>query len=147
MISNRCSYLPRKDVFEKRKWHLIDASNKILGRLSVEISCILLGKNKKFYSSHIDCGDFVVVINSDKIVLTGKKFYQKKYFTHSNYPGGVKIIPYSTLMLKNSKKVLFLSVKGMLPKNKLADKQIKRLKILNDDNNIHNVHFEKTIGR
>jgi large subunit ribosomal protein L13 len=146
MTINSCSYLPKKDVFEKRKWHLIDASGKVLGRLSVEISCLLLGKNKKFYSNHIDCGDFVVVINSDKIILTGKKFYQKKYFTHSHYPGGAKIIPYSTLISKNSKKVLFLSVKGMLPKNKLSSRQIKRLKILNDSNNIHSVHFKKSIG-
>jgi large subunit ribosomal protein L13 len=133
---NKKTYLPKQDLIE-RKWHLIDANGKILGRLSVEIAKLLRGKNKIFYTNHIDCGDFVVVTNISKILLTGKKLDQKTYFTYSGYPGGVKLTPYSILMIKNPERALFSSVKGMLPKNKLADRQIKRLKMFKYDEHKH----------
>jgi large subunit ribosomal protein L13 len=137
---NKKTYLPKQDAIE-RKWHLIDASGKILGRLAVEIAELLRGKNKVFYTNHIDCGDFVVVVNASKIVLTGKKLDQKTYFTYSGYPGGAKLTPYSVLMEKSPEKALLAGVKGMLPKNKLADKQITRLKVFREDKHTHSVQL------
>jgi large subunit ribosomal protein L13 len=133
---NKKTFLPKQDAIE-RKWHLIDASGKILGRLAVKIAELLRGKNRVFYTNHIDCGDFVVVTNASKIILTGKKLDQKTYFTYSGYPGGAKLTPYSVLMAKSPEKALFAAVKGMLPKNKLADRQIKRLKVFKDDKHVH----------
>jgi large subunit ribosomal protein L13 len=133
---NKKTFLPKQLAIE-RKWHLIDADGEILGRLAVKIAELLRGKNKVFYTSHIDCGDFVVIINASKIILTGKKLAQKTYFTYSGYPGGAKLTPYSILMSKNPEKALFVAVKGMLPKNKLADKQITRLKVFKNDEHTH----------
>ena len=137
---NKKTYLPKQDAIE-RKWHLIDASGKILGRLAVEIAELLRGKNKVFYTNHIDCGDFVVVVNASKIVLTGKKLDQKTYFTYSGYPGGAKLTPYSVLMEKSPEKALLTAVKGMLPKNKLADRQITRLKVFREDKHTHSAQL------
>jgi large subunit ribosomal protein L13 len=133
---NKKTFLPKQDAIE-RKWHLIDADGEILGRLAVRIAELLRGKNKVFYTNHIDCGDFVVVTNAGKIILTGKKLDQKTYFTYSGYPGGAKLTPYSVLMAKSPEKALFAAVKGMLPKNKLADKQITRLKVFKDGKHMH----------
>jgi large subunit ribosomal protein L13 len=137
---NKKTYLPKQDAVE-RKWHLIDANGKVLGRLAVEIAEILRGKNKVFYTNHIDCGDFVVVVNARKIVLTGKKLDQKTYFTYSGYPGGAKLTPYSVLMEKSPEKALLAAVKGMLPKNKLADRQITRLKVFKEDRHTHSAQL------
>jgi large subunit ribosomal protein L13 len=137
---NKKTFLPKIDEI-KREWHLIDANGKVLGRLAVEIAGILRGKKKVFYTNHIDCGDFVVVTNAKKIVLTGKKLEQKTHFSYSGYPGGTTFTPYSVLMEKQPEKALMLAVKGMLPKNKLADKQLKRLKVYKDDKHIHSAQF------
>ncbi|MDR2811890.1 MAG: 50S ribosomal protein L13 [Endomicrobium sp.] len=137
---NKKTYLPKQEAIE-RKWHLRDASGKILGRLAVEIAELLRGKDKVFYTNHIDCGDFVVVVNASKIVLTGKKLDQKTYFTYSGYPGGAKLTPYSVLMEKSPEKALFAAVKGMLPKNKLADRQITRLKVFREDKHTHSAQL------
>ena len=134
------TYLPKVDGIE-RKWHLIDADGKVLGRLAVQIADILRGKKKVIYTNHIDVGDFVVVTNASKITLTGKKLDQKTYFTYSGYPGGAKLKPYSVLMAEAPEKALFAAVKGMLPKNKLADKQLKRLKVFRDDKHDHAAQF------
>jgi large subunit ribosomal protein L13 len=141
---NKKTYLPKQDVIE-RKWHLIDASGKVLGRLAVEVAALLRGKGKAFYTNHIDCGDFVVVTNASKIALTGKKLDQKTYFTFSGYPGGAKLTPYSLLMDKNPQKALLAAVKGMLPKNKLADRQITRLKVFKDDNHNHRAQLTVSV--
>ncbi|MDR1721408.1 MAG: 50S ribosomal protein L13 [Endomicrobium sp.] len=135
-MNNKNTYLPRQDTI-KRKWHLINADGEVLGRLAVKIAGLLRGKNKVFYTNHIDCGDFVVVTNASKIALTGKKLSQKTYFTYSGYPGGVKLTPYSVLMVKKPEKALIAAVKGMLPKNKLADKQITRLKVFKNNEHKH----------
>ncbi|MDR3256406.1 MAG: 50S ribosomal protein L13 [Endomicrobium sp.] len=137
---NKKTYLPKQDSIE-RKWHLIDANGKILGRLAVEVAELLRGKKKVLYTNHIDCGDFVVVTNASKIALTGKKLDQKTYFTYSGYPGGAKLTPYSVLMVKYPEKALLAAVKGMLPKNKLADRQITRLKVFKDDKHTHSAQF------
>ena len=120
--------LPSKmDVVKKRRCMSIDATGKVLGRLSCDIAIFLMGKLKRDYVSFFDCGDFVDVFNVDKIFLSGNKLSQKSFFYHTGYPGGDRKIPYSVLMKKNPKKVLEISVKRMLPKNRLAKRQILRL--------------------
>lgn len=111
----------------ERKWHLIDAANIPLGRVATAVADLLSGKLKPTYTPHVDNGDFVVVINTDKIALTGKKLTDKFYRHHSGYPGGLKETNYQTLMRTNSPKALQVAVKGMLRKNSLGRKQITRL--------------------
>lgn len=113
----------------KRKWYLVDAKDKILGRMASRIARILTGKDKVQYSPYVDCGDFVVVINADKFKVTGKKMEDKIYYHHSFYPGGLKAISLKALLQKSPKKALFHAVSGMLPKNKLRSRRLRRLKI------------------
>lgn len=113
----------------ERKNHIIDAANKALGRLASEISVLLRGKHKPDFVPNQDCGDFVTVKNIQEVKFTGKKLEKKTYFRHSDYLGGVKIIPLSKLQKENPAEVLKRAVLGMLPKNKLKAKQIKRLRI------------------
>ncbi len=114
----------------KKKWYLIDADGKVLGRLASEVASLLRGKGKPEFSPHQDLGDGVVIINAEKVVLTGKKLTQKFDFRYSGYPGGEKLTPYSILMKKNPEKAVTMAVKGMLPPNKLRDKMIRRLKVV-----------------
>lgn len=131
---NTKTTLPTKEFIEKnRKWHLIDASNQTLGRMASKIATLLMGKNKSYYTTHIDCGDFVVVTNTDKIKLTGNKEEEKYYFSHSGYAKGAKITSFKDMMQKDSRKVVYLAVKRMLDKNRLRDKRLKRLKLYKDD--------------
>lgn len=122
------SYMAKTNEVE-RKWHIIDAEDKVLGRLATEVATILSGKNKPIYTSHVDTGDFVIIINAGKIRLTGKKLYQNNYTYHTGYPGGLKQVAYKQLMQENPGKIIELAVKGMLPKNKLGRKMIKKMKI------------------
>jgi large subunit ribosomal protein L13 len=140
---NKKTFLPKINEID-RKWHLIDANGKVLGRLAVEVANLLRGKGKVIYTNHIDCGDFVVVTNAEKIVLTGNKLEQKQHFSYSGYPGGTSFTPYSVLMQKQPQKALMLAVKGMLADNKLAARQLKRLKVYRDANHKHDaqVHLE-----
>ncbi|MBD3345755.1 MAG: 50S ribosomal protein L13 [Chitinivibrionales bacterium] len=112
-----------------RKWYLVDAENKILGRLASEIAKKLIGKNKPFYSPNQDHGDNVVVINSDKVALSGRKPETKSYFRHSQYPGGEKIRPYRKQMELDSTRVIVNAVKGMVPKNTLGRAIMKKLHV------------------
>ncbi len=118
----------------ERKWYIVDAANMPLGRLASQVADILTGKNKTIYTPHVDTGDFVVVINSDKVVLTGKKLEQKTMRWHTGYIGGLKEVGYDTLMAKDSTKVIEKAVKGMLPKTSLGRKQITRLHVYKDEN-------------
>ncbi len=118
----------------KRKWYLVDATNMPLGRLASQVAKLLIGKDKTTFTPHVDVGDFVVVINSDKIVLTGNKLEDKKHTYHTGYVGGLKSVDYKTLMAKNSDKAVELAVKGMLPKTTLGRKQITRLYVYKDEN-------------
>jgi len=113
----------------KRVWHLIDAKEQILGRLATKVANLLVGKDKPYFVSHLDCGDYVVVINASQVRVSGKKVKQKKYYRHSGYPGGLKEITFSQQMEKDPTKVIRHAVAGMLPKNKLRDKRLARLKI------------------
>ena len=113
----------------KNDWFLIDAENAVVGRLASYISKVLRGKNKPQYTPHMDNGDFVVVVNIEKIKFTGNKFYQKKYYKHTGYPGGIKSTTPSILMDKKPDRILKLAVKRMLPDGPLAKKQLSKLKI------------------
>ena len=113
----------------ERKWYVIDADGEILGRLATKIANILRGKNKPEYTAHVDTGDFVVVINADKIRVTGKKDTDKKYYRHSGFPGGLKITSFRQLMEKNPTSAIEKAVKGMLPHNTLGDEQFQKLKV------------------
>jgi large subunit ribosomal protein L13 len=136
------TYFPKSNEIV-RGWHHIDASGKVLGRLSTHIADVLRGKDKVIFSRDIDCGDFVVVTNAEKIVLTGKKLEQKLDFRHSGYPGGDKYTTYEKLMAEKPERALLLAVKGMLPKNKLADRQITRLKVYRSNEHPHAAQFAK----
>ena len=126
-MNNTTHSVKAKEI--ERKWYVIDAADKPLGRVATEVARLLKGKHKPTYSKHMDCGDFVIVINSDKIVLTGNKLNDKYYRHHSGYMTGLKEINYKDLMAKSSDKALTLAVKGMLPKNSLGRSMITKLKI------------------
>jgi len=112
-----------------QKWYVVDATDQVLGRLAANVAKVIRGKNKAFYTPNMDAGDFVVVINADKVVMTGKRETQKTYFHHSTYPGGVKIRSYAEMMEKKPEFVIETAVKGMLPKTKLGRKLMKKLKV------------------
>lgn len=131
MLAKTYSAKP-KDI--KREWHLLDASTITLGRLSTIAATLLSGKHKPSYTPHIDGGDGVVIINSDKLKLTGKKLLKKRYYRHSGYPGSLKSYTAEQLLKKDSTKVIELAVKGMLPKNKLQTGRLARLRIYKDEN-------------
>ncbi len=111
----------------ERKWFVIDAAGKPLGRTAAKAAVLLRGKNKVDYTPNVDCGNFVVIINTDKAVLTGKKLEKKYYRTHSGWIGGLKETQYKTLMAENSDKAMFIAVKGMVPSNSLGAKAMTRL--------------------
>ena len=113
----------------ERKWYVVDATDVPLGRLSTVVASVLRGKNKPTFTPHLDTGDFVIVINADKVKLTGKKATDKIYYRHSNYPGGLKSITAGELRAKNSRRLIETSVKGMLPKNTLGRKQFTKLNV------------------
>ena len=112
-----------------RDWYLIDAAEQTLGRLSTKVAHLLRGKNKTYFVPNLDCGDFVIIINADKIVLTGSKELQKEYQRYSGYQGGLKRIPFKRMISEKPEEVIFKAVKGMLPKNSLGRKMIKKLKV------------------
>ncbi len=112
-----------------RKWYVVDAANISLGRVASQVAAVLRGKNKPIYTPHVDTGDYVIVINTDKMVLTGNKATQKMYYRHSGFPGGLKETSYKELMEKKSDFALEKAVKGMLPKNSLGKKMFMKLKV------------------
>ena len=113
----------------KRKWYLIDADGQTLGRLSSEVARILRGKNKPIYTPHVDTGDFVIIVNAEKIALTGNKLDQKMHRYHSGYPGGLKEIKYRQFIERTPERVIEVAVKGMLPKNSLGKSMFTKLKV------------------
>jgi len=121
----------------KRQWHVIDASDKVLGRLATQVASLLMGKHKPMFSRHLDTGDFVVVINADKVRLTGNKARQKVYYRHSGYPGGLKSVSFEEMMQTHPTRVIEHAVKGMLPHNRLGASMIKKLKVYTGDNHPH----------
>ena len=122
------SFLAKKGQCE-HKWVLVDADGAILGRMASKIAPILMGKNKPTYTPHVDTGDYVVVINADKIKVTGQKARDKEYDYYTHYPGGHKFVKFADMMAKKPEKVIELAVKRMLPKNKLGRKMLQKLKV------------------
>ncbi|MHC4062868.1 MAG: 50S ribosomal protein L13 [Planctomycetota bacterium] len=122
------SFMAKKDQCEA-KWLLVDADNAVLGRMAAKIAPLLMGKTKPTYTPHVDTGDHVIVINADKVRLTGKKARDKQYDYYTHYPGGHKFVSFSDMMAKKPEKVVELAVRRMLPKNKLGRKMLKKLKV------------------
>jgi large subunit ribosomal protein L13 len=113
----------------ERKWFVVDAEGQTLGRLAAEVAKVLRGKNKPIFTPHVDTGDYVIVINADKVVLTGKKLIQKTYFRHSGYPGGASFTQAGHMLEKHPERVIEMAVKGMLPKNKLGAQLFRKLNV------------------
>lgn len=130
------TYIPKEAEIEK-KWYLVDAEGKILGRLASKIAQILSGKNKPIYTPHLDVGDFVVVINAQKVKVTGGKEEKKMYYHHTGYPGGIKGIVYEDLLKKKPAMIIQEAVRGMLPKSKLGRKMFKKLKVYAGEKHPH----------
>ena len=126
----------------KRSWHLIDAEKKILGRLSVNVAQILMGKNKSYYTPYLDTGDYVVVTNAQKVALSGKKEKQKKYYHHSQFPGGLKVKTAQQVREQKPEEVIRHSVRGMLPKTKLGKLMLKKLYVFKDDKHPYSDKFK-----
>ena len=137
------SFIKKSEI--RNNWLLIDAENAVVGRLAAYISKVLRGKNKTQFTPHIDNGDFVIVTNIEKIKFTGKKFNNKKYYRHTNHPGGLKITTPSILIKKKPEEILKLAVKRMLPGGPLAKKQLSKLKIYKGKTHPHEVQNPKTI--
>lgn len=127
----------------KRVWHLIDVKGKTLGRVSTEIAKLLTGKAKPYFVRHLDCGDFVVVINAKDIAVTGKKEDKKMYYRHSGYPGGFKAESLRDLRVRKPEEVMYHAVKGMLPQNRLRDKMLKRLKVFAGEEHEYGEKFKQ----
>jgi large subunit ribosomal protein L13 len=130
------TYLPKKGEVE-RKWYVIDAADKPLGRLASKIATILRGKHKTCFAPDVDTGDFVIIVNASKVKVTGKKFNQKLYYHHTLYPRGLRVKSYREIIEENPTKVIEHAVRGMLPHNSLGEKQFKKLKIYTGSSHPH----------
>ncbi len=135
--------LKEKDI--QREWYVVDAAGKTLGRLATEIAKILRGKHKPYYTPHMDCGDYVIVINADKIRVTGRKLDQKMYYWHSGYPGGLKSVTLRRQLQTHPERVLQAAVRGMLPKNRLGRKMFKKLKVYASPEHPHQAQQPKPL--
>ncbi len=129
----------------EREWYIVDATDQTLGRLASQIAPILRGKHKPTYSPHVDCGDFIVVINADKIAVTGRRMDQKKYYRHSNYPGGLTETSLRDLLQRYPDRPIRFAVKGMLPKSKLGRKMLTKLKVYAGDEHPHQAQQPKEL--
>lgn len=129
----------------ERKWYVVDAENKTLGRLASEVAKVLKGKNKPIYTPHVDTGDFVIVVNADKIAVTGKKLDQKKYYRHSDYVGGLKETTLREMLDKKPEKVVELAVKGMLPKGPLGRQMYTKLHVYAGPEHPHGAQQPETL--
>ncbi len=130
------TYMAKNETVE-RDWYVVDAADKTLGRLASEIAQYIRGKHKPTFTPHVDMGDYVIVVNAEKIKLTGKKWDDKKHYSHTNYPGGINEITYRELRAKNPEFIIEKAVKGMLPHNKLGRKMVKKLKVYSGPNHPH----------
>ncbi|HXU77203.1 MAG TPA: 50S ribosomal protein L13 [Methylomirabilota bacterium] len=130
------THLPKVDL-EQRKWHIINAEGAVLGRLAVQVANILRGKDKPIYTAHLDAGDFVVVINAEKVVLTGKKETNKKFMSYSGWKGGEKYTSVAQVRAKTPEKLIMHAVRGMVPKNRLGRVLMTKLKVYKGDQHPH----------
>ena len=138
------TFMAKAETVE-RKWYVIDAAGKPLGRTAVTAATILRGKHRPEFTPHADCGEFVIIINADKAILTGKKLEQKHYYHHSGYIAGLKDVPYKTLMAEKPEFAMTLAVKGMLPKNSIGANSLTRLRVYRDDQ--HKQQSQKPVTR
>ncbi len=130
------TYMANNQTVE-RKWFVVDAKGQTLGRLSTEVAAVLRGKHKPTFTPHVDCGDYVIIINAKDVQLTGNKWQQKKYYTHSQYPGSLKEVTAYTMNQNHPNRMVELAVKGMLPHNKLGRKIYKKLYVYAGDAHPH----------
>ena len=121
----------------ERKWYVVDAEGMVLGRLASQVAAILRGKHKPIFTPHVDTGDYVIIINADKVVLTGKKLEQKKYYHHSGYVGGLKEISYKTLLQKKPEFAVYEAIRLMMPKGPLGRQMLKKVKIYRGSEHNH----------
>lgn len=133
---NAKTYMAKPGEIDQ-KWYIIDVAGKPLGRVASQIAHILRGKHKAIYTPHVDTGDYVIVINAEKIALSGKKAVQKVYYRHSGYPGGLKTTSFADLMKRKPERVIYLAVKGMLPHNRLGRAMLKKMKVYRGDTHPH----------
>ena len=138
------TYMANAQTVEK-KWYIVDAEGQTLGRLATKVATVLRGKHKPTYTPNVDTGDFVIVINTDKVVLTGKKLEDKFYRYHTGYIGGLKEIPYKKLMAEKSDLAVYEAVKGMLPKNSLGRAMIKKLRVYKGAEHNHAAQKPETL--
>ncbi len=129
----------------KREWHLVDATNQTLGRMSSRVAAILRGKNKAYYTPHFDCGDYVIIVNSGKVVLTGTKLQDKEYLTYSGYPGGQKAEVAKEMIVRRPNLMIERAVKGMLPKNRLGRAMVKKLFVYEGAEHPHKAQTPKEL--
>jgi len=129
-----------------QKWYVVDAAGMVLGRLASQVASRLRGKHNPLFTPHVDCGDSVIVVNADKIVLTGRKWDQKMYHRHSGYTGGLKSVTAKKLLEKRAEDLLKFAVKGMLPKNRLGSKILKKLKVYTGGNHPHEAQQPKELS-
>ncbi len=122
------THLPRADDV-KRKWYVVDADGKVLGRMAVAVATVLRGKHKAIYTPSVDTGDHVIILNADKVAVTGAKLKDKKYYSHSGYPGGIKEVPLEKLLAEKPEEVIIKAVRGMLPKGPLGRQMLRKLKV------------------
>ena len=138
------TYAPKKAEI-KRKWYLVDAENQVLGRMATQIATVLRGKDKPTYAPYLDMGDFVIVVNAEKVKLTGKKLSDKVYYRHSGYPGGIKEVNAEELLKKHPERVIEFAVKGMLPRNKLRKHILKKLKVYTGESHPHQAQLPEPL--
>ena len=129
----------------KRDWYIIDATGKTLGRMASEIASRLRGKHKPEYTPHIDTGDYIVVVNADKVHVTGKKFTDKVYYKHTGFPGGIRSMTFEKMMERSPEKIISIAVKGMLPKNPLGRAMFRKLKIYAGPDHRHHAQQPQTL--
>ena len=130
------TYMAKGETVE-RKWYVVDAEGMVLGRLASQVAAILRGKHKPIFTPHVDTGDYVIIINADKVVLTGKKLEQKKYYHHSGYVGGLKEISYKTLLQKKPEFAVYEAIRLMMPKGPLGRQMLKKVKIYRGSEHNH----------
>ncbi|WBW50441.1 50S ribosomal protein L13 [Peptoniphilus equinus] len=138
------SYMAKASDIE-RKWYVIDAKDKVLGRLATEVATVLRGKHKPTYTPHVDTGDYVIVINADKIKLTGNKWQQKIHAYHTGYPGGRREVAYTEIRDKHPERIVEYAVKGMLPKSRLGRKMFTKLKVYAGETHPHEAQKPETL--
>lgn len=138
------TYLPTKETVE-RKWYVVDAEGQILGRLASKIAAVLRGKHKPEFTPSVDTGDYVIVINAEKIKVTGGKESKKEYIHHTGYPGGLRSKTFEELMAKHPERAIEIAVKGMLPKNKLGRAMFKKLKVYAGDKHNHDAQMPEEL--